>query len=230
MKILSNQKYIDRNVKITKYITWASLGVLGLGIYLTITQKESTQTLIFTFGALLIGFTLSQISIYMQNRWGKSPRPDELIAASLKGLDDKYTLYLFNSPVPHLLVSPNGIWGILAYSQKGTISYTGTRWKLKGGNTFRKIFAGDTIGRPDLDCESLVSDYTRGLSKKVPDLALPELNIALVFTHPDVVIEAENAPVSTIPIKKLKDLIRKRAKNEMIPQGTVDAINESLIK
>jgi hypothetical protein len=64
----------------------------------------------------------------------------------------------------------------------------------------------------------------------VPDLALPELNIALVFTHPDVVIEAENAPVSTIPIKKLKDLIRKRAKNEMIPQGTVDAINESLIK
>ena len=49
MKIITDQKYIDRNVKITKYITWASLGVLGMGIYLTITQKESTQTLYHYF-------------------------------------------------------------------------------------------------------------------------------------------------------------------------------------
>ncbi len=153
-----------------------------------------------------------------------------LIAAALKGLDDKYTLYLFASPIPHLLVSPNGIWGILAYSQQGKISFSGDRWKLKGGNTFRKIFAGENIGRPDLDSESLVSDYSRGLSKKVPGLALPELNVALVFTHPTVVIEAENAPLPTIQIKKIKDLVRKRSKSEMIPQETVDAINESLTK
>lgn len=230
MKIITDQKYIDRNVKITKYITWASLGVLGMGIYLTITQKESTQTLIITFAALLIGFTLSQISIYMQNRWGKSPRPDELITAALKGLDDKHTLYLFKSPLPHLLVSPNGIWGIIAYSQQGKISYTGDRWKLKGGSTFRKIFAGESLGRPDLDSESLISDYSRGLSKLIPGQTLPVLNVALVFTHPSIVIEAEDAPVPTIPLKKLKDLIRKRTKGELIPQETVDVINESLSK
>lgn len=228
MKIISNQKYIDRNVKITKYITWASLGVLGLGIYITITQKESTQNLAITFGALLIGFTLSQISIYMQNRWGKSPRPDELITSALKGLDDKFTLYLFTSPIPHLLVSPTGIWGILVYGQQGKISYTGNRWKLKGGNTFRKIFAGDNLGRPDLDVENLLLDYSRGMSKKTPGTTLPEINVALVFTHPSAVVEAEDAPVPTIPIKKLKDVIRKKGKNDLIPQATIDEINASL--
>ncbi len=73
MKIISNQKYIDRNVKITKYITWASLAVLGLGIYLTITQKESTQTLAITFGALLVGFTLITDKHFYAEPMGKIP-------------------------------------------------------------------------------------------------------------------------------------------------------------
>lgn len=228
MKIVSNQKYIDRNVKMTKYITWVSLAVLGLGIYLTITQQESPKILAITFSALLVGFTLSQVSVYMQNRWGKSPRPDELIASSLKGLDDKYTLYLFSSPIPHLLVSPGGIWGILVYGQQGKVTFTADRWKHKGGNFLRKIFAGDSIGRPDLDAESLVSDFNRGMTKKAPNHMLPQVNVALVFSDPNIEIDAETAPLPTIQIKKLKDLVRKRAKGDVIPQETIDTINSAL--
>ncbi len=80
------------------------------------------------------------------------------------------------------------------------------------------------------DSESLISDYSRGLSKLIPGQTLPVLNVALVFTHPSIVIEAEDAPVPTIPLKKLKDLIRKRTKGELIPQETVDVINELLSK
>jgi hypothetical protein len=228
MKVICNQKYIDKNVKITKYITWASLAVLGTGIYLSITQNEETKTLFLTFGALLVGFTLSQISIFMQNRWGKSPRPDELITSSLKGLDDKYTLYIYSSPLPNLLVSPNGIWGFITYPQQGKISYSGGKWKHKGGNSLRKIFAGDSIGKPNLDYENLVSDYSRGFAKKALGVDLPELNVALVFTHPTVEINADEAPIPAIQIKKIKDMVRKRAKTDMIPLETIDEINKSL--
>ena len=228
MKVICNQKYIDKNVKITKYITWASLAVLGSGIYLSITQKEETKTLFLTFGALLVGFTLSQISIYMQNRWGKSPRPDELITTGLKGLDDKYTLYIFSSPIPHLLVSPNGIWGFITYPQQGKISYTGGKWKHKGGNTLRKIFAGDSIGKPNLDYDNLIADYSRGFAKKAMNIEIPELNVALVFTHPTIEINADEAPIPAISLKKIKDMVRKRAKTDTIPLETIELINKSL--
>ncbi len=229
MKVITNQKLIDKNVKITKYITWASLGVLGIGIYFSITQKgEETSTLLITFGALLVGFTLSQISIFMQNKWGKSPRPDEQITSNLKGLDDKFTLYIHTSPIPHLLVSPTGIWGFITYPQEGKITFTGNKWKHKGGNTLRKIFAGDSLGKPNIDAEHLISDYTRGFSIKKLGVDLPPMNVALVFIHPTVEIDADTAPIPTITIKKLKDFIRKRSKAEVIPAETIDLINKSL--
>ncbi len=229
MKIITNQKLIEKNVKITKYITWASLGVLGIGIYFSITQKgEETSTLLITFGALLVGFTLSQISIFMQNKWGKSPRPDEQITSTLKGLNDSYTLYIHSSPIPHLLVSPMGIWGFITYPQEGKVTYTANKWKHKGGNTLRKIFAGDSIGRPNVEAEHLISDYTRGLSLKNLGVDIPSLNVAFVFTHPTVEIDAENAPIPTIPLKKLKDFIRKKSKSEVIPPETIELINNSL--
>ena len=56
MKVICNQKYIDKNVKITKYITWASLAVLGSGIYLSITQKEETKTLFINFWCFIDWF------------------------------------------------------------------------------------------------------------------------------------------------------------------------------
>jgi len=233
MKIISNDKLIKKNLKITKYVTWASMIVLGIGIYLSLSElsasePESTKTLALTFGALLVGFTLSQISIYMQNRWGRSPRPDELIISNLKGLDDRYTLYIYSSPIPHLLVSSAGVWGLIAYPQEGTITFTNNKWKHKGGNTLRKIFAGDSIGKPELDHDNLVSDYSRAFKKANPELVLPPLNVALVFTNPKIEITAEEAPIPTIPIKKLKETIRKHAKLEAIPQATVDQINQIL--
>lgn len=230
MKIISNDRLIKRNGKITKYVTWASMIVLGIGIYLSLselstTAPESTKTLALTFGALLVGFTLSQISIYMQNRWGRSPRPDELVVSNLKGLDDRYSLYIYSSPIPHLLVSSAGIWGIITYPQEGVITFTNNKWKHKGGNTLRKIFAGDSIGRPEYDHDNLISDFSKALQKSNPGLQLPPLNVAFVFTNPKIVINAEDAPIPTIPIKKLKETIRKHAKLESIPQETVDEIN-----
>ncbi len=123
MKIISNTKLIERNAKIAKYTFYASLGILGIGMYLSFKYPDDVNMMSWMMVTLIVGFLLSQISIYFQNKFGKKPRPDEMITASLKGMDDKYTLFHYSSPVSHLLVGPAGIWGLIPYDQNGTIVY-----------------------------------------------------------------------------------------------------------
>lgn len=228
MKIVTNTRKIERNVKITKYATFGSLLVLGVGIYFSLTQQDRPGTVYITFSALIIGFILSQLSIFMQNHWGKSPRPDELIIAQLKGLDDKHTLYIYKTPIPFLLVSPNGIWGILTYHQEGKISFENDRYHHKGGNAIRKLFGGDGLGRPDLDQQNLVSSFQRWFAKNITGFDMPKINVVLVFTSPKVDLELDDSPIPAIHSKKLKDLIRKKAFINSIPIELIEQINQRI--
>jgi hypothetical protein len=49
---------------------------------------------------------------------------------------------------------------------------------------------------------------------KIPEFEIPEIKSALIFTHPEVVIEADNAPSPTLHSGQFKKLIRKEAKGE----------------
>ncbi len=83
MKIIKNAKIIKNRNTIGQACSLGSLLILGLGLYLSFQEQLIGLALI----ALIVGFILSQIGIFMGNRWGKSPRPDEVISASLKGFD-----------------------------------------------------------------------------------------------------------------------------------------------
>ncbi len=130
MKIVSNSKLIKRNAKIGQYTSTGALIVLGIGLYLSFAQPNKFA---FSLGALLVGFFLSQVGMYFSNKWGRNPRPDEVIDKSLKGLGRDYTIYHFVTPVSHLLVGPAGIWTITPHYQTGTVIYDKKRWRAKGG-------------------------------------------------------------------------------------------------
>ncbi|HEX7971922.1 MAG TPA: folate-binding protein [Thiobacillus sp.] len=135
MKIVTNHKYIRRNKKIGQYTTIASLAILVIGFIISL---DTSNPSLFTWSllALIVGFILSQVGIYFGNRWGRSPRPDEVLATGLKGLEDKYVLYNYMTVTPHLLVGPAGIWILSTFTQRGSISYDAQkkRWNQRGGN------------------------------------------------------------------------------------------------
>jgi hypothetical protein len=177
---------------------------------------------------LLVGFALSQVGIYFGNRWGRRPRPDELINQSLKGLDGRYSLYHYQSPSSHLLVGPAGVWAILPRHQRGKISFEKGRWRQRGGNIYLKIFAQEGIGRPDLEINSELDSAKQYLSKLFPDEEIPEINAVLVFTNDRAEVQADNAPIPTLHIKKLKEFIRKHAKSKPVSTEKIKVIQESL--
>ena len=71
----------------------------------------------------MLGFLALADRHLFQQPLGTPPTPDELIDQALKGLDKKYTLYHYSIPVSHLLVGPAGVWILLPYYQRGTITY-----------------------------------------------------------------------------------------------------------
>jgi len=228
MKIFKSDKMIQRNARIGSTITIVSLVILGGGMYITFARPDQFYLSII---ALLVGFLLSQVGIFYSSRWGRRPRPDELLDQSLKGLDNHYALYHYQTPVAHLLVGPAGIWILFSKYQRGTITYQKNRWRQKGGGplqAYLRLFAQEGIGRPDLEIDSDIERLGRYLKKKLPDMELPPIQAALVFTHPDIEIEADEAPAPTLFIKKLKDFIRKTAKNKSLSTETVELIQAAL--
>jgi hypothetical protein len=89
MKIVTNLKLIKRNAKIGQYTSLGALVVLGIGLYITF---KYPTLFAYSLAALLIGFFMSQLGINFTNRWGRNPRPDDVIDKSLKGLGREFTI------------------------------------------------------------------------------------------------------------------------------------------
>jgi hypothetical protein len=225
MKVITNEKLIKRNGRLGQIATFSGLLVLVGGMFISFKYPNFAA---FAWVALLIGFALSQIGLYFGNRWGRRPRPDEYIDQGLKGLNDQYSIYHYMTPAAHLLVGPSGLWIIIPYYQVGKIVYEKGRWRQRGGGfmqRYLRAFAQEGIGRPDLEAPSEAEAVTKLLKKMLPNETIPEPHSVLVFTNEKAELEVDDAPISTLPLKKLKEAIRKNAKVNSLPPTLIAEIN-----
>ncbi|MEW5868908.1 MAG: hypothetical protein AB1894_06500 [Chloroflexota bacterium] len=229
MNIVRNEKLIRRNSRIAQFTMLGGLVVLGAGMVISFRYQDQYA---LSLGALMTGFILSQIGIYFSNRWGRRPRPDELLDQALKGLDSKYTLYHYTAPNSHLLVGPSGLWILIPYYQRGRFTYENGRWKQRGGNLYLKIFAQESLGRPDLEILGETENLQNYLGKRLPDGIVPEIRAALVFTHPKAEIDIDpetQPPAEAIALGKLKDLVRKSAKTKALSLEKVKLVQDAIL-
>ena len=229
MEITRNEDLINRNAQIGKITSIASLLILGAGMFITFTQPEKVA---WSLSALLLGFLLSQIGIYFTNRWGRNPRPDEEIDTALKGFGKNYHIFHYATPASHVLVGPAGVWVFVVKSVSGTIVFDKDkgRWKRKGGGLlswYLKIFAQESIGRPDLEIPSERDGLQRILDENLPDADVA-VQAALIFTHENVDIQVADAPAPTLHAKQLKDYLRKQAKKKPIASYEIEAVEDAL--
>ncbi len=229
MKIIRNEKLMHRNQKIGQYTSLAALIILGGGFYIALTKPE---LIIWSFVALIVGFVTTQIGMYFGNRWGRRPRPDEQIDAALKGIPGEYTLYHYSSPVSHLMIGPAGVWIILPYQQKGRVVYQKNRWRGSGGGflqAYMRIFGQESIGRPDIEAGSEAAALDRFFKKKLTEgETVPPINVALAFLDPNIEIDAADAPLPTMQAKKLKDYLRRFAKENPFSQADLEKVRAAL--
>ena len=228
MKIIKNEKLIERNGKIGQWTSLAALVILGIGMYISFTKPE---LFFYSMICLVVGFIMTQIGMYMGSRWGRSPRPDEKLDAGLKGLHSEFAMYHYSTPVSHLLVGPSGVWTIHPYHQGGKVSFDKNRWKLRGGGFmqgYMRIFGQEGLGRPDLEADNDVRAVNKFLEKKMNGSSIPEIKPILVFTHDEVELEPGDSPVPAMKLKQLKEFLRQSAKNRVLSSMQINEINQAL--
>lgn len=228
MKIIKNEALIKRNAKIGGWTSIAALVVLGLGMYISFTRPE---LFIYSLLALLLGFTLTQIGMYLGNKFGRSPRPDEKLDAGLKGLQNEFVMYHYTTPVSHLLVGPAGVWVVKPFHQRGQVTFAKNRWRMSGGGflqNYMRIFGQEGLGRPDVEIESDIRALKKHLSNKLDESEVPEINTMMVFTHDEVEIHAEDAPIPAMKLKQVKEFVRQKAKEKKLSAETISKLKTAL--
>jgi hypothetical protein len=226
MKVITNDRLVKRNARIGQVATVGGLLVLVGGMVISFRNPNFAS---LAWLALLLGFALSQVGLYFGNRWGRHPRPDELLDQGLKGLSEQYSIYHYVTPAAHLLVGPSGLWVIMPFYQGGKIVYEKNRYKQKGGGfmqRYLRIFGQEGLGRPDLEASAEVAAIDKYLKKNITEAEIQEPNVALVFVNERAELEVENAPVLTIPIKELKNTVRKSAKEKPLSADMIKQIND----
>jgi hypothetical protein len=229
MKISNNYPLIQRNKKISQIVLYASLALLVVGLIWSFTGADISQ---YTMAYLILipAYLLVQISIYLANRWGRSPRPDEIIGQSLKGLNDQYTLYNYNTGVPHLLVGPAGVWIIKPYHQFGTISFNSgkNRYEQRGGANFiAKLFGQEGLTDIERESKMALRDFD-SYNKKMNIEMDVKPKIVNIFYSEKAEMLTKNAPEATIHSDKLKDMLRSQAKISPLRDEKINQIRQQL--
>lgn len=217
MQIIRDEVLVQRRRKLGQITSILGLVIVISGLVFTWVApgKNIPESLLLYVPllTLLVGFILSNIGIYFTNRWGRSPRPDEILDRSLKGLSREYKLYHFSLPSPHVLLSPNGPIVFVTKIEGGDFRVDGDKWK-QGFSLGRILgFMGrEGLGNPAREAQYQIDQLRRFLTKQDPELAknVP-VQAAVVFLSDNVTLEVGETSVPVMRAAKLKGFVRSLA-------------------
>ncbi len=209
MKSITNEARIAKGARLGKIGAFGGLGLLFVGLVISLTLKQA-QFLWISFGCLLLGFLVSTIGTYNMNRWVREPRADQALAQGLKGFDDRYQLYNYFLPVPHVLLAPVGLYVLTAMGQDGVIRFEGdkVRRNFSLGRVFR-FMADEGLGRPFGEGDAQVEALRKYLDGHDVGQDVEIQNI-LVFYNPRAQLEIADPPRPVVDPKGMKKVIRKQ--------------------
>ena len=215
MKLVRNDKHISRNKLIGKLLTFASLGILGLGLYFAF-KPDITNAILYSYICLIVGFILTQIGLNFVNRYGRSPRYDEIFGTAFEKLRHEYTYYVYSTPLPMLLMGPCRIWMPMPVNATGEISFQNGKWVHKTRNRIQKMMGQDSVGKPDREVAEASAAFSKYLTEKgIPAEMHPELRpIMVVYLKETQLGDVSTAPYPVVEMEDLKRHIRRVDREE----------------
>lgn len=222
MRVTTNPKLIKRRSRIGMIASLSGIAVLAGGMFASFRPQIAWVSLI----ALVLGFALAQFGSYNLRRWGRSPRPDQVLEEGMKGFDDRYHLYSWTLPIPFVLLSPQGIYTLTTRDQTGQVSVSGSTWKSKFSlGRLLSIFAQEGLGNPTTDAQVQAAKLGAWISGKLPDLSV-EVQPLIVFIDPRVQLETDAPTVPVLDPKGIKKWLRAGGKGPGMKSADLRALEE----
>ncbi len=225
MQLYQNERLIKRNNFLGRLMTFGGLGASFAAVLIIFLQPS---LLSLAFGLMLAGGLFSQLGTGIMNRFSRSPRIDEILDDSLKGLGDNYAIFHYYLGTNHALFTPAGVFALLPRDEQGEIRYESDQWIHKRSKR--------RFGRRQKQLKDLERNAARetkmmkqALAKRLPNLSEIPVNPLLVFIASGTSIDADGSPIPATHRKKLKSYIRRLERQKSVSaeelHQLVDAFN-----
>lgn len=222
MEILRDEEYVAKQKKRSQQASLVGFVFLLGGFVLVFINVQNL--IIFQLIALLIGFGLSQYGIYLAHRFGRSPRPDEVLDDALKGVARDGRLYHYILPAPHVLLTKAGpIVFVLKY-QTGNIVAEGDDWRQTGIG-FRRFFGQEGLGDPTKEADKAVSALAGYINQHAPELDEVLIAPMIVFTSKNIKnLDVADSNIPAMHFSKVKGFLRQKGLGDPMPKDDFDAL------
>jgi hypothetical protein len=215
MKVVTNETKVKRYSRIARLASAIGFGLLVAGLVLSFRLSNLQEAYLSTLG----GFVLATIGAYNVERWVRDPVAHQMLRSSLKGLNDRYALFNYLLPAPHVLLTPRGLVVMRAKRQDGRVVYKDGRWKqdFKWSHLFQGV-AREWLGDPTSELKQDIRRVRKWVEERLPEYA-DDIDVEglVIFLHWDLKLEVENPPVTVVRFKDLKRAIRGPLTKEMRP-------------
>jgi hypothetical protein len=211
MHIVTDKDKVTRGARVGKIATFVGLGFLVAGLVISLALQNSPFVWL-SFACLLLGLLVSSVGTMNMNRWVREPRADQALAQGLKGFDDRYRLYNYTLPAPHVLLSPVGLYVLTALGQDGAVRFEGGKFRrnFSVGRLLR-FMAEEGLGKPFAEADSQVEALQKLLDEHEAGEGV-EIQNVLVFYNPRAELSVSDPPRPVVAAKGLKKVIRKQTK------------------
>jgi hypothetical protein len=257
MKVYRNTKEIEKRDRTGRRLSMAGLVILFIGLLASFvptwyppgSQPESAWGIfmannwaLLSFGALPLGFLAASlgsyyITRYARRRWpgtNQIARPDELLERSLKGLDDRHSLFVYSLPVGYVLLAPFGLLTLAVRSDKGRVTVSGDRWRERwNAGRILTLFAREGVGNPPGELADQERKLRALLAKAPPTpegttLESAPIEGAVVFLNSDTYLDLQDPTTTVLRADQIKDHVRKRAREVKAQPALMRAVNDYL--
>lgn len=226
MQRYADDRAIARNGRFGRILTFGGLGVMGVGLVASIVWPKEVNLVL---GSAFVGIFGSQFGMVYYNKWGRRPRVDEIVDDSLKGLDNRFSVFHYKLGTNHALISPAGVFALVPRWDQGEVSYRQGKWTVfqQKGGMFRRtgerpLRGVESSAQAEADSLAYALKKKLGRTEDVPTQAL------LVFMHPKASLKAKGAPMQSVHAKKLKETLRQLPKGPTLTEDEVHAVAAKL--
>jgi hypothetical protein len=228
MQVYINQRKVRRNRTLGRYMMFGGLGASLIAVAISFLAQAY---IFYALGLMLAAGLVSQIGTALYNRFGRSPRMDEVIDFSLKGLDDRYAVFHYAAGTSHAIFGPFGALAALPRLERGDITFEEGSWvqvapkrRVSLGSRRKKL--NDLTQEADREVRKL----RKALEKALPDREMIAVSAILVFLAEDAMVEANDSPMLAAHRKKLKSVLRNLQNQKSFSENDLRHLAKRLIK
>lgn len=208
---------------LAKITSFGGMAILLGGLALVFLVEDFERVILLQLGALFVGWMIAQVGIYLMPRYGRSPRPDEVLDETVRKVSKNGRLYHYLLPAPHVLLTPQGVIVFNLRPNIGKIIVDGDDWHQSGG-FIKRFFGQEPIGNPSKELEKMIEAMGSFIRKQAPTIDEVPIGALIVFTTKGATeLDLKESRLPAMHYTKVKGFLRQQ-KRAPLPKADYDAL------